>query len=57
MGVETEATRTINIQLPEAVIRGDGLLINVELINAQDNSQIWGQIWRRPSETGKTIRC
>jgi TolB-like protein len=27
--------------------RGDGLLINVELINAQDNSQIWGQIYNR----------
>jgi TolB-like protein len=25
------------------VQRGDGLSINVELINAQDNSQIWGQ--------------
>ncbi len=27
--------------------RGDGLLINVELINAQDNSQIWGQSYNR----------
>ena len=27
--------------------RGDGLSINVELINAQDNSQIWGQIYNR----------
>ena len=27
--------------------RGDGLLINVELINAQDNSQIWGQRYNR----------
>ena len=27
--------------------RGDGLLINVELINAQDNSQIWGQQYNR----------
>ena len=27
--------------------RGDGLSINVELINAQDNSQIWGQQYNR----------
>jgi TolB-like protein/Tfp pilus assembly protein PilF len=27
--------------------RGDGLSINVELINAQDNSQIWGQKYNR----------
>ncbi len=27
--------------------RGDGLLINVELINAEDNSQIWGQQYNR----------
>jgi adenylate cyclase len=27
--------------------RGDGLLISVELINAQDNSQIWGQQYNR----------
>ena len=27
--------------------RGDGLAINVELINAQDNSQIWGQQYNR----------
>jgi len=27
--------------------QGDGLLINVELINAQDNSQIWGQQYNR----------
>ena len=29
------------------VQRGDGLSINVELINAQDNSQIWGQQYNR----------
>jgi TolB-like protein/Tfp pilus assembly protein PilF len=27
--------------------RGDGLSVNVELINAQDNSQIWGQQYNR----------
>src|SRR2546428_5117535 len=27
--------------------RGDALSINVELINAQDNSQIWGQQYNR----------
>ena len=27
--------------------RGDGLSISVELINAQDNSQIWGQQYNR----------
>src|SRR5262249_43123454 len=27
--------------------RGDSLSINVELINAQDNSQIWGQQYNR----------
>jgi adenylate cyclase len=27
--------------------RGDGLLISVELINAQDNSEIWGQQYNR----------
>jgi len=27
--------------------RGDGLSINVEMINAQDNSQIWGQQYNR----------
>src|SRR5712691_7743771 len=27
--------------------RGDGLSINMELINAQDNSQIWGQQYNR----------
>src|SRR6266511_1868630 len=27
--------------------RGDGLTIGVELINAQDNSQIWGQQYNR----------
>ena len=29
------------------VQRGDGLSINVELINAQDNSQVWGQQYNR----------
>src|SRR5205823_8811077 len=27
--------------------RGDGLSISVELINAQDNSEIWGQQYNR----------
>jgi hypothetical protein len=27
--------------------RGDGLAISVELVNAQDNSQIWGQPYNR----------
>jgi adenylate cyclase len=27
--------------------RGDGLSISVELINAQDNSEIWGQLYNR----------
>jgi len=30
--------------------RGDGLTIGVELINAQDNSQIWGQQYNRKLE-------
>jgi TolB-like protein/Tfp pilus assembly protein PilF len=42
--------KELNVQsvLTGRVIQqGDGLLINVELINAQDNSQIWGQRYNR----------
>lgn len=48
-GKETDAQAVAKELHVESVLtgrvaqRGDGLLINVELINTQDNTQIWGQ--------------
>jgi eukaryotic-like serine/threonine-protein kinase len=52
-GKETDAQAVAKELKVQAVLtgrvvqRGDGLSVNVELINAQDNSQIWGQQYNR----------
>src|SRR5262249_35326156 len=52
-GKETDAQAVAKELKVQAVLtgrviqHGDGLSINVELINAQDNSQIWGQQYNR----------
>ena len=52
-GKHTDAQRVAKESKVQAVLtgrmrqRGDGLSISVELINAQDNSEIWGQQYNR----------
>ena len=55
----TEIARQLNVEAivsGRIVKRGDELQISVELINARENTQIWGETYRRKVSDAQTIQ-